>query len=327
MPDPLAAANEHLYHDDFVRPRRRRLNHRHGRHDVRTRRHGLLSSARPLSVDQRHAHGAETHDELASEILASWEDPAFLVDPKRIPYPDREHADFLSDAIGRLGPLTGRRVLQVGVGGGSLAVWLAQQGAEVVGIDVSAGILDVAAKRARLNGVADRITLVHAPIETFDPRAAGLPYMRFDAIFGNDVLHHVERDLALVNLGRLLAPNALAVFCEPVMFLPRIARTMRRSRLVDRRSPLPGESSDEGSLGRADFAIMRRRFRHVAWTPHLLLGRLQSFVELSDRARKRLAAIDRVVTRLPFTAPLCRTAVIELGLPYPLGENREETVP
>jgi 2-polyprenyl-3-methyl-5-hydroxy-6-metoxy-1,4-benzoquinol methylase len=268
---------------------------------------------------------------MASEILANWDEAAFLVDPRRIPFADREHADYLTDAVGRLGPLAGRRVLEVGAGGGSLAVWLAQQGAQVIGIDVSPGILEVAAKRARLNGVADRTTFVHSPIETFDPLAAGLPYGQFDAIIGNNVVHHFERDLALANLGQLLAPGALAVFCEPVLFLPELARTVRNSRLVARRFPLHTHSPDERFLDKADLATMRRWFRHVDWTPHQLFGRLQNVVELSDRAWHRLATIDRVVlARLPFTASLCRIAVIELGLPYStdLGadqQNRAET--
>ena len=129
---------------------------------------------------------------------------------------------------------------------------------------------------------------------------------------------------------RLLAPGALAVFCEPVLFLPELARTVRNSRLVARRFPLHTHSPDERSLDKADFATMRRWFRHVEWTPHQLLGRLQNFVELSDRTWQRLAAIDRVVlARLPGAASLCRIAVIELGLPNPshLGadqQNREE---
>ena len=335
MPDSVATpVHDHVHHDDFTRSSRRRPDHSHGRHDFPAHAHdhhrGRTAGSGPLDLEQRHAHEAETYDEMAGEILATWDEAAFLVDPRRIPFANREHVDFLTDAVGRLGPLAGRRVLEVGVGGGSLAVWLAQQGAEVVGIDVSPGILEVATKRARLNGVADRTTFVHAPVETFDPRAAGLPYGQFDAVIGNNVVHHFERDLALANLGRLLAPGALAVFCEPVLLLPEVARTVRNSRLVARRFPLHTHSPDERSLDRADFARMRRWFRHVEWTPHQLLGRLQNFVDLSDRAWNRLAAIDRVVlTRLPFTAGLCRMAVIELGLPCSpdLGtqQKREDT--
>ena len=53
-----------------------------------------------------------------------------------------------------------------------LAVYLALQGADVTGIDVSAGILEVAAKRAEISGVADRTRFVHVAIEEFDDPSA-----------------------------------------------------------------------------------------------------------------------------------------------------------
>ncbi len=279
--------------------------HDHSGHD-----HG------PLSLAERHAHEAETYDAMSAEILAGWDDAAYRVDPERIPFHNREHVDYLSEAVRRLGPLAGRRVLEVGAGGGSLAVWLALQGAQVVGIDVSPGILEVATKRAELNGVAGLTTFVHAPIETFDPRAAGLDYATFDAIIGNNVVHHFDRDLAMESLGRLLSPGATAVFCEPVLFLPEAARSLRNSAVVTRRFPMHTHSPDERSLGRDDFAVMRRWFRHVDWTPFQLLCRLQNFIELSDPAWHRLESLDRsILHRFPFTATLCRIAVIELGLP------------
>ncbi|HEY5822520.1 MAG TPA: class I SAM-dependent methyltransferase [Propionibacteriaceae bacterium] len=279
--------------------------HGHAHHD-----HG------PLTMEGRHAHEAETYDALAASILATWPDEDFRVDPQRIPFANREHVEFLTDAIGRLGPLAGRRILEVGVGGGSLAVWLALQGAEVVGIDVSPGILAVAQKRAEINGVADGVTFVNAPIESFDPEAEGLDFAQFDAIIGNNVVHHFERDLAMASLTRLLAPGAVAVFCEPVLFLPEVARTVRNSALITRRFPLHTHSPDERSLDERDFAVMRRWFRHVQWTPYQLLCRLQNFYELSDRTWTRLEAIDRaVLRRFRFTSRVCRIAVITLGLP------------
>jgi SAM-dependent methyltransferase len=65
-----------------------------------------------------------------------------------------EHGDFLGDAdfvwcpeglreadAGLLGEVSGRRVLEVGCGAASAGRWLAAQGAEVVAIDLSAGML------------------------------------------------------------------------------------------------------------------------------------------------------------------------------------------
>ena len=292
-----------------------------GRHDltVKAHAHHVGDHAHgPLTLEQRHAHEAETYDEISKEILGDWNDALYLVDRDQIPFANREHVEFLTEAVRRLGPLHGTRVLEVGAGGGSLAVWLALQGAEVVGIDVSSGILEVAARRAAINGVSSRCRFVHAPVETFDPRDHGLDFARFDAIIGNNVMHHFQRDLAMANLGRLLAPGAVAVFCEPVLFLPELAWTVRNSRLVTRRFPLHTHSPDERSLGRGDFEVFERWFRHVEWAPFQLLCRLQNFVELSDRAWDRLEQLDRgLLRRLPGTRHLCRIAVIELGLPRP----------
>jgi ubiquinone/menaquinone biosynthesis C-methylase UbiE len=59
-----------------------------------------------------------------------------------------------------LGPVAGRRVLEVGCGGASCARWLADQGAQVLGIDLSAGMLRHAMAAATRSGV--RVPLVQA---------------------------------------------------------------------------------------------------------------------------------------------------------------------
>jgi SAM-dependent methyltransferase len=77
-----------------------------------------------------------------------------------------EHADFLGRAdfvwcpeglresdAGLLGELSGRRVLEVGCGSAPCARWLATQGARVVGLDLSAGMLRHAAQAARETGL------------------------------------------------------------------------------------------------------------------------------------------------------------------------------
>jgi 2-polyprenyl-3-methyl-5-hydroxy-6-metoxy-1,4-benzoquinol methylase len=268
-----------------------------------------------LTIEDRHDHEAETYDTMAKEILSTWSDDQYRIDRDTIPFANREHVDFLTAAIDKIRPLAGRRILEVGAGGGSLAVWLALQGAEVVGIDVSGGILEVARKRARISGVEDRTTFVHAAVETFDPRDEGMS-PTFDAVIGNNVVHHFERDQAMANLVLLMAPGAVAVFCEPVLFVPEWLRQLRNSGPVTRRFPPHTHTPDERSLDAGDFAIMSRWFRHVEWEPFQLLSRLQNFVELSDPAWNRLESLDRRILRtVPVTRKGCRMVVVTLGLP------------
>src|SRR2546430_16357277 len=76
-----------------------------------------------------------------------------------------EHGDFLGDVdfvwcpeglreakVGLLGPVAGRRVLEVGCGASAASRWLATQGAHVVAVDLSAGMLRQAGARAPPSG-------------------------------------------------------------------------------------------------------------------------------------------------------------------------------
>jgi len=84
-----------------------------------------------------------------------------------------EHGAFLGDVdfvwcpeglreadAGLLGPVAGRRVLEVGCGAAAAGRWLATQGAYVLALDLSAGMLRHAAEAAERTGV--RIPLVQS---------------------------------------------------------------------------------------------------------------------------------------------------------------------
>jgi ubiquinone/menaquinone biosynthesis C-methylase UbiE len=77
-----------------------------------------------------------------------------------------EHGEFLGDVrliwcpeglneadAGLLGPVAGRRILEVGCGAAAGARWLTTQGADVVAVDLSAGMLRYAAAGAAASGV------------------------------------------------------------------------------------------------------------------------------------------------------------------------------
>ena len=138
----------------------------------------------------------------------------------------------------------------------------------------------------------------------------------FDAIIGNNVVHHFDRDLAMARLASLLRPGAIAVFCEPMLFVPEPVRAIRYSSLVTRRFPPHTHTEDEASLNDGDLGVMARHFRHVDWKPFQLTARLQNFVELSDAWWNRLEGLDRrLLAGVPASRRLCRMAVITLGLP------------
>ena len=66
-------------------------------------------------------------------------------------------------------PVTGRRVLDIGAGTGAFALHAAEMGADVVALDVSAGMLD----RLRAADPLERVTTLHADWRSFDPSHHG----------------------------------------------------------------------------------------------------------------------------------------------------------
>ncbi len=100
--------------------------------------------------------------------------------------------------------LTGMRVLDAGCGPGDVCVALARRGADVVGVDLSASLLDVA--RERMPGdVAHRIDLRAGDMT--DPA-----HGRFDAVIAMDsLIHYRTPDLAGA-LARLAPRTARTVF-------------------------------------------------------------------------------------------------------------------
>lgn len=100
--------------------------------------------------------------------------------------------------LSRRVPLKGRRLLEVGVGGGAFLVQCRQAGAEVVGLEISS----FAAERVR----AEYGIEVHVG----SPEASTLPADGFDVVTFTDVLEHVLSPTDfLQGLTRFLRPGGL----------------------------------------------------------------------------------------------------------------------
>jgi 2-polyprenyl-6-hydroxyphenyl methylase / 3-demethylubiquinone-9 3-methyltransferase len=97
----------------------------------------------------------------------------------------------------------GKRVLDVGCGGGILAESLAREGAQVVGIDPSERSIAAACAHAEQSKLA--IDYRSGAAETLDAGELGAP---FDLVFAVDVLEHVDDlDRTLAAIARVLAPG------------------------------------------------------------------------------------------------------------------------
>ncbi|MEJ3744683.1 class I SAM-dependent methyltransferase [Actinomycetes bacterium KLBMP 9797] len=106
-----------------------------------------------------------------------------------------------------LGPLAGRRVLEVGCGAAATTRWLADQGARPVGIDLSAGMLRHAAVGAEKSGV-------RVPLAQADALALPFPDGVFDiacTAFGA-IPFVADSAAAMREVARVLRPGGRWVF-------------------------------------------------------------------------------------------------------------------
>jgi SAM-dependent methyltransferase len=210
------------------------------------------------------------------------------------------HETWIRPAVERLGALDGMTVLDYGCGHGMAAVVLARRGGRVTGFDLSPAYLAEARERARANGVA--ADFVQADAERL-PFADG----RFDRVWGNAVLHHLDLPRAAHELHRILRPGGVAVFCEPWGENPLLA--WARGRL-----PYPGKerTPDERPLRRRHLAVLRRVFPGMEVEGFQLLSMARRIL----RPGRLVAGLEwcdaRLLRRVPSLGRFCRYVVLTM---------------
>jgi 2-polyprenyl-3-methyl-5-hydroxy-6-metoxy-1,4-benzoquinol methylase len=155
----------------------------------------------------------KTISEYWKDFAMQWEESSYdrrsdgLSLVERVATRQREHIlARRQTALRYLAPrVAGARVLEIGCGGGALALDLARHGAaHVVGIDISPEVIQLATAKARTEGLADRTDFIAGAIESS-------PIERFgdvDVIVGLGILEYLDPD-AVVRLIAALRPRAL----------------------------------------------------------------------------------------------------------------------
>ena len=105
-------------------------------------------------------------------------------------------------------------VLELGCGTGYFTQELARSGADVVAIDVSPELLEIARSNCSAPNVRYQIENAYA---------LSYPEAVFDSVVGSSVLHHLEIAAALRNIYLVLKPGGTIYFTEPNMLNPQIA--------------------------------------------------------------------------------------------------------
>ena len=155
----------------------------------------------PERITKEIQHGRFLAKHGAGEIW-NWESPAGKL----------RWARRVKMIGGHLKP--GMTILELGCGTGSFTGELARSGADVIAIDVSPELLEIA--RANWSAPNVRYEIQNAYVLTYSDAT-------FDSIVGSSILHHLEIEEALREIYRVLKPGGTIYFTEPNMMNPQIA--------------------------------------------------------------------------------------------------------
>ncbi len=131
--------------------------------------------------------------------------------------------------------LKGKKVVDVGCGGGILSESMARRGADVTGIDLGTENLKAATLHAAQSGLQETLRYQHIAVEDFAEQHAG----QFDVVTCMEMLEHVPDPSAIVQACYdLLAPGGVCVLStinrNPKSYLFAIVGAEYILRLLDR---------------------------------------------------------------------------------------------
>ena len=217
-----------------------------------------------------------------------------------------------------LGPLSGKRIIDIGAGLGESSVYFALQGADVTCTDLSPGMVATAKRLAEAHGA--RIEGVASAAEKLDVQSG-----TFDIAYVANTIHHVANKPALFDeIRRVLKPGGTFVSIDPLVYNPVIG--------IYRRMATEVRTEDECPLSFRDVRMAKRYFSNVGhrefWISTLALflkyyaidgihpnqdRYWKRIYKESDRSLawwKPLAWLDRGLTRLPLLRRLAWNMVM-----------------
>ena len=275
------------------------------------------NTAHPQLALQRSPYLAEVHrkESRFHDAWASQTDVAALDVRSAFEAPTAMENEFILEL---LGPLAGKKLLDIGAGLGESSVYFALRGAQVTCTDLSPLMVESAAQLAHLHGVTVETTVSAA-------EHLNVPSDQFDIVYVANAIHHVTDKRALFEqVHRALKPGGIFVSLDPLGYNPVIN--------VYRQMATEVRTDDETPLRFAILPLVRAYFAGVEhrefWIASLALFLKYFFWDRihpnEDRYWKRilresrrslkwwlpLRAVDKYLTRCPLLRRLAWNTVI-----------------
>lgn len=172
---------------------------------------------------------------------------------------DRVLAPFVPLLLDEIGPVAGRRILDVGCGAGAVTLAVAERGGSGFGVDISGPLVEAARARAGRLGAAADFVRADAQTHGFEARAFDSIVSRFGVMFFADPVE------AFRNLRSAARPAGKLAFLAWRGAAENGFMTAAERAAADL-LPLPGRAENEpGQFGFADPDRVRAILEEAGW--------------------------------------------------------------
>jgi SAM-dependent methyltransferase len=149
----------------------------------------------------------------------------------------------------KMGPLAGKRLLDIGSGLGESSVYFGLQGARVTAVDVSPRMVDTTIALGKRHGV-------HIEGLVSSAEHLNVPSASYDLVYVANTIHHVENRASLFQqISQALKPGGLFFSYDPLAYNPLIN--------IYRRMATRVRTSDEAPLTVVDIELAKKYFSDV----------------------------------------------------------------
>jgi SAM-dependent methyltransferase len=111
-----------------------------------------------------------------------------------------------------LNDVSGKRVLDFGCGRGEQSLRLLYRGAKVSGFDISEKYITEVYDSVKKAGYDER----NYDFRVMDAHKIDYENEQFDLVFGRGILHHLDLEVSIGEVRRVLKPGGRAIFMEPL---------------------------------------------------------------------------------------------------------------
>jgi ubiquinone/menaquinone biosynthesis C-methylase UbiE len=228
----------------------------------------------PSDLSRRHSAESEFHDRKYGE--GEGFPRHYMVNPT---YP------VYRRMLAMAGDQAGKSVLEYGCGEGWISRDLALAGAQLSAFDISAEAVARTREVLARAGMAERCM-----VEQMGAEKLRYGNDTFDSAIGFAILHHLDLEMALTELHRVLKPGGVAYFAEPLGTNPAI--NLYRRLTPKYRTP------DEAPLDLDAMAPLLARFRDVSHTEYYVTALASVAVSYLPFGARLFPGLNRILMKL-----------------------------